>query len=253
MKKIAIVNKKGGVGKTTTVFNLSWYFAKKGLKVLAIDTDAQINLTLGFGANNYKDYPTLGDYLLKRITDFKPIEIEENLHLITGTDNTEDDMLQLKNKDSAYYKALDRFLSKLEDKYDAVLIDTAPGFNAYTTSAIFTSSVYVVLVPGGFELLGLRSTIDFIRNLTDRDLKGIILIKKEHDDLSKDTEKFLETEYGEYLLKTIIRKNVDLSKCVLQNKCIFDYRKNSHGAKDYTKIAEEILEREGLVWRKKKN
>ena len=247
MKKIAIVNKKGGVGKTTTVFNLSWYFAKKGLKVLAIDTDAQINFTLGFGANNYKDYPTLGDYLLKRITDFKPIEIEENLHLMTGTDNTEDDMRQLKNKDSAYYKALDRFLSKLEDKYDAVLIDTAPGFNAYTTSAIFTSSVYVVLVPGGFELLGLRSTIDFIRNLTDRDLKGIILIKKEHDDLSKDTEKFLETEYGEYLLKTIIRKNVDLSKCVLQNKCIFDYRKNSHGAKDYTKIAEEILEREGLI------
>ena len=43
MKKIAIVNKKGGVGKTTTVFNLSWYFAKKGLKVMAIYTDAQIN------------------------------------------------------------------------------------------------------------------------------------------------------------------------------------------------------------------
>ena len=67
MKKIAIVNKKGGVGKTTTVFNLGWYFAKKGLKVLAIDTDAQINLTLGFGANNYKDYPTWEIICLKEL------------------------------------------------------------------------------------------------------------------------------------------------------------------------------------------
>ena len=71
MRKIAIVNNKGGVGKTTTVFNLAHYFAEQELKVLAVDLDSQLNLTLNFGISeiNY----SLGDYILERQSKFSPI------------------------------------------------------------------------------------------------------------------------------------------------------------------------------------
>ena len=82
MKKITICNNKGGVGKTTTVFNLVWFFAEKGLRTLAIDTDPQQNLTDNFGVN-IEGYEGLGDYLLERNNKFEPVKINKNLFYIS--------------------------------------------------------------------------------------------------------------------------------------------------------------------------
>ena len=72
MKKIAIVNNKGGCGKTTTVFNLAHYFAKQGLKTLTVDTDPQLNLSTNFGVNVNELNSSLGDYLLHKVKKFNP-------------------------------------------------------------------------------------------------------------------------------------------------------------------------------------
>lgn len=243
MKIITICNNKGGVGKTTTVFNLAHYFAKQGFKTLAIDTDPQLNLSVNLGITNFSK--TLGDYLLNRTATFEPTIIDKNLHLISAGANTEEDMTELKNQGPMYYKKLKDFLSTIQDKYDIVVIDTAPAFNSYTTSAIYSSSVYIVLTPGGNELLGLKATIDFTRNL-NKDVSGIILIKKEKTSLSDKIQIQLGKNFSSYLQKTIIRKNVDLSESAIRHLSIFDYKQHSNGAKDYKSLAEEILRNEGL-------
>ena len=187
MKKIVIANNKGGVGKTTTVFNLAHYYAKKGMRTLMIDTDPQLNLTMNCGVNIEELHASLGDYLLERVNSFEPEEIEENLHLISAGANAEKDMSDLKSQGLYYYQLLNDFLDYVSGYYDIVVIDTAPAFNAYTTSAIYASSVYPVLIPGINELAGLNATIDFAKEL-GKEISGIILIKKEKTALSDQVQ-----------------------------------------------------------------
>ena len=241
MKKIAIVNNKGGCGKTTTVFNLAHYFAKQGLKTLAVDTDPQLNLSTNFGVNINELNFSLRDYLLERANGFQPEMLNENLYLISAGPEAEKDMEELKNQGPYYYQLLNNFL----ENYDVVIFDTSPAFNAYTTSAIYTSSVYPVILPGINELLGLNATINFTQGL-GKDISGIILIRKEKTALSDQIQEQLQEEYKDYLLKSIIRKNVALSECIVTHQSIFDYSKNSNGAKDYSNLAEEIMKKEGI-------
>ena len=187
MKKIAIANNKGGVGKTTTVFNLAHYYAKKGMRTLMIDTDPQLNLTMNCGVNIEELHTSLGDYLLERVNSFEPEEIEENLHLISAGANAEKDMSDLKSQGLYYYQLLNDFLDYVSGYYDIVVIDTAPAFNAYTTSAIYASSVYPVLIPGINELAGLNATIDFTKEL-GKEISGIIL-KKRKDSIVRSSSR----------------------------------------------------------------
>ena len=154
-------------------------------------------------------------------------------------------MEELKNQGPYYYQLLNNFLENLSENYDVVIFDTAPAFNAYTTSAIYTSSVYPVILPGINELLGLNATINFTQGL-GKDISGIILIRKEKTALSDQIQEQLQEEYKDYLLKSIIRKNVALSECIVTHQSIFDYSKNSNGAKDYSNLAEEIMKKEGI-------
>lgn len=245
MKKIAIVNNKGGVGKTTTVFNLAHYFAKIGLKTLAIDTDPQLNLTTNFGININEINGTLGDYLLDRKTDYTPEVIKENLHLISAGVTAEQDMGDLKSEGMYYYQILNDFLDYISNHYDVVVIDTAPAFNAYTTSAMYASSIYPVLIPGINELNGLNATIAFAEELNKK-ISGIILIKKEKTALSDQVQEQLENEFEGILLNKIIRKNVALAESIIMHQSIYEYAGSSNGAKDYTKLATEIMKKEGL-------
>lgn len=246
MKKLVFANNKGGVGKTTTAFNLAAYFAKKGQRTLVIDADPQGNLTTNYGfTEDSLNAPGIGDYLLKRTTEFNPIEIRKNLDLIPHGSTAESDMKDLLNISPYYFERLDNLLNSLESEYDIVILDTAPAFNSYTISSIFTGSVYVLVMPGQNEIKGLNTTIEFTEELKKK-IAGIILAKTENTALSNITADKLKNAYPDLLLETQVRKNVALGESILENKDIFDYNGGSNGSKDYEALGEEILKREGL-------
>ena len=212
MKIISFCNNNARTGKTTTAFNISLKLSAKGLKTLAIDTDPKFDLTNMFENKNSQ---AVQDYeLLDKNTKFEPTTINDNLdtiRVITG------------KRGYGRYKALKDYLLTLNDKYDVIIIDTAPSFHEYLPSVLFASDIYVVAKDDWRETIGIKSVIDFARDLNKK-ISGIILTEKTSKEPSFEAfEKLLD----EYQLKTTIKKE-------------------GENEKDYNDLAEEIMRKEGL-------
>ena len=212
MKIISFCNNNAKTGKTTTAFNIALKFSAKGLKTLAIDTDPKFDLTNMFENKNSQ---AVQDYeLLDKNTKFEPTTINDNLdtiRVITG------------KRGYGRYKALRDYLLTLKDKYDVIIIDTAPTFHEYLPSVLFASDIYVVSKDDWRETIGIKSVIDFARDLNKK-ISGIILTEKTSKEPSFEAfEKLLD----EYQLKTTIKKE-------------------GENEKDYNDLAEEIIRKEGL-------
>lgn len=214
MKIISFCNNNARTGKTTTAFNVALKFSVKGLKVLAIDADPKFDLTNMFGI---KDIQSVKDYeLLDKNTKIETVAVNDNLD-VTAIDTGK--------RGYGRYKALKNYLLTLE-KYDVIIIDTAPTFHEYLPSVVFASDVYVVAKDDWRGVLGIKSVIDMARDL-DKKISGIILMKEK---VAKprfgDFEKLLD----EYQLKTTIREDTNFNE----------------NEKDYNNLAEEIMRKEGL-------
>lgn len=213
MKIISFCNNNSKTGKTTTAFNIALKFSAKGLKTLALDTDPKFDLANSFGI---KDIQSVEDYeLLDKNTKFEPTTINANLdtiRVITG------------KRGYGRYKGLKDYLLTLEDKYDMIIIDTPPTFDEYLPSVLFASDIYVVAKDDWRETIGIKSVIDFARDLNKK-ISGIILTEKTSKEPSFEAfEKLLD----EYQLKTTIKKE-------------------GENGKDYNDLAEEIMRKEGLM------
>lgn len=216
MKIISFCNNNARTGKTTTAFNIALKFSAKELKVLAIDTDPKFDLTNMF--ENKNSQPVQDYELLDKNTKFEPTAINDNLdtiRVITG------------KRGYGRYKALKDYLLTLKDKYDVIIIDTAPTFHEYLPSVLFASDIYVVTKDDWKEVIGIKSIIDIAKDL-DKKISGIILTMKENTSKPRfgDFEKLLD----EYQLKTAIRKDTTFSE----------------NEKDYNDLAEDIMKKEGL-------
>ena len=221
MKIISFCNNNSKTGKTTTAFNIALKFSAKGLKTLAIDTDPKLDLTSMFGL---KDIQSVKDYeLLDKNTKIETVAVNDNLE-VTAIDTGK--------RGYGRYKGLKDYLLTLEDKYDVIIIDTAPTFHEYLPNVLFASDIYVVTKDDWKEVIGIKSIIDIARDL-DKKISGIILTMKEKSAKPRfgDFEKLLD----EYQLKTAIRKDTTFSE----------------NEKDYNDLAEEIMRKEGLMkWKK---
>ena len=215
MKIISLCNNNAKTGKTTTAFNIALKFSAKGLKTLTVDTDPKFDLTNMFGIKNSQ---SVQDYeLLDKNTKFEPTTINDNLdtiRVITG------------KRGYGRYKGLKDYLLTLE-KYDVIIIDTAPTFHEYLPSVIYASDIYVVAKDDWKETIGIKSVIDIARDL-DKKISGIILTMKENHQKPRfgDFEKLLD----EYQLKTVIRTDTNFNE----------------NEKDYNDLTEEIIRKEGL-------
>ena len=217
MKIISFCNNNSKTGKTTTAFNIALKFSAKGLKTLALDTDPKFDLTSMFGI---KDIQSVKDYeLLDKNTKMETVAVNDNLEVTA---------INTGKRGYGRYKALKDFLLTLKDKYDVIIIDTAPTFHEYLPSVLFASDIYVVAKDDWRGVLGIKSVIDIARDL-DKKISGIILNMKEKVAKPRfgDFEKLLD----EYQLKTAIREDTNFNE----------------NEKDYNDLAEEIMRKEGLT------
>ena len=245
MRRIAIALSKGGVGKTTTAVNLAAGLARSGKTVLLVDVDTQGQVARALGCE-----PPVG--LAEFIQGDVSIEdaglpARDNLWLLSGGRTLVGLKRVITRKDFGGEQTLAEAFDGLEDHYDYILMDTAPGWDALTINVLFYAQS--VLAPVSLEVMTLQGLIDFSRSMTsiqryrdDLTLKYVVptffdrRVKKSGEILNQ-----LQNHYGDQLCQPI-RYNVRLSEAPGYGQTIFEYSPRSAGAQDYQKLTERILE-----------
>ncbi|HEX7899779.1 MAG TPA: AAA family ATPase [Planctomycetota bacterium] len=250
MRKIALVNQKGGVGKTTTAVNLSDALARLDRKVLLIDLDPQSNATVSLGVPAHEQEHTT--YSILNGGAAVPIEISPNLHLLPSSIDLAGAELELASaigRETILRDALSGLTS-----YDFVLLDCSPSLGLLSINALTYAKE--VMVPLQCEFLALHGislltrTVELIRRRLNPELeiKGVIPCMYDiRKGLARETVEELQNYFKGKVFKTRIRTNVRLAEAPSHGQTIFEYAPDSNGAEDYMALAREIVGIEPIV------
>lgn len=251
-KKIAIVNQKGGVGKSTTAVNLGASISENGKSVLLVDIDPQGNATSGVGINKNKLKFSIYDVLINEV-DVKSVILNtnmENLSILPANielAGAEIELVSMMSRESR----LKKILEEIEDEYDFILIDCPPSLGLLTLNAL--TSVNSILVPiqceyYALEGLGqLMKTYKLVQKNLNPDLKieGVALTMYDaRTNLSQQVIDEVKDYFKEYVYNTIIPRNVRLSEAPSFGQPITVYDSLSTGAKAYRELAREVINNE---------
>ena len=246
MKKIAIINQKGGTGKTTTAVNLGKGLANQGQKTLLIDVDPQGNLITWFEPDYEK---TLYNLL---VDDAKPgnciVELYENLHLLPSDETTAQAEKILTGKTSRE-TILKRRLSGL-GYYDIVILDCPPSLSLLNQNAlVYAKTAYIPVSMDYLAVVGVKNILKNIKRINDlleHDVEVGLVIPTFFDIRTNQSKEILETfkKHFDGKVTEPIRTNVRLSEAASYNESIFEYAPKSHGAEDYAKLVERVIEDE---------
>lgn len=246
---IAVLNQKGGVGKTTTTLNVAAYLAKSGRTVLVVDADPQANATSGLQIDKHALDHTLYDVLFKK-TDLsaiiKPTNLERLNILPSNADlaAAEIDMVGVNSRESLMKLGL------ANASYDYILIDCPPALGLLTVNALVASDSVLIPVQAEFYALeGLSQLLSAIQQVRqglnpDIELLGVVITMYDsRTSLSTQVKDELEKHFGDKLLETIIPRNVRLAEAPSYGKTILEHDKWSKGARAYKHLAQEVMRR----------
>lgn len=248
MRVFAIVNQKGGVGKSTTAHCLGAGLKRKGHKVLFIDLDAQCNLTATLGGV-VRDYSAL-DVLAGNCRAEKAIVKTDSGDAILAAPGLTlaDSILTETGKEYRLREALE----PLKEKYDYVVIDTPPALSTLTINALTAAdSVVIPALADVYSFHGifqLEQTISRVRRYCNPNLtiSGILLTKySPRTIMSRDMKEKMQelaSGMGTRIFKTTIRESVAIREAQFVGTDIFSYDIKSNAAKDYRDFIDELLE-----------
>ena len=249
---LAVVNQKGGVGKTTTCINLSASLSKTSRKVLLVDLDPQSNATRGCCVDPHSLSASINDLLLGRSSVQETIIKPDNIYfsLLPATpDLTESEVMLISSEHKEY--TLKKILRELYTEYDYIIIDCPPSLNILTVNAL--SSASGVLIPVQCEFFALQglseliTTIDTIKNSSNKDLiiKGIIRTMFDpRNNLATDVSAQLLKFFDDKVYRTIIPRNITLAEAPSHGMPVINYDKGSKGALSYLSLVGEIIKQE---------
>lgn len=245
---IAVLNQKGGVGKTTTAINLADYLAQQGYSVLLVDLDPQANTTSGVGIQKLDSQIGTYEVLLGKARLDEALRPVLNRLYLLPTDARlaalEVELVQQPDRE----QFLKRMLA-LSD-YDYVLIDCPPALSLLTVNALTAASSLLIPVQAEYyalEGLGqLLQVVQMVRQgLNPRlELLGVVVTMYDsRTTLSLQVKQELERHFGDKVFDTVIPRNVRLAEAPSYGKSIHDYDKWSKGARAYKKLAKEVHKR----------
>jgi len=251
MTKIyAIVNQKGGVGKTTSVINLAANLAEHGRRTLIVDIDPQANATSGIGINKNALDRSMYDLLLEEATAAESTVHQEEFHLdvLPSTPALAGAEVELVNAIGREYR-LQRGLEGLNGRYDYILIDCPPSLGLLTVNAL-TAAKDGVLIPVQCEYLALEGltqliqTVELVQKYLNPGLavRGLIMTMYDsRTNLSRQVVEEVRRYFPGKVFRTIVPRNVRLSEAPSYGQPITAYAPKSPGAIAYKVLTAELL------------
>jgi chromosome partitioning protein len=245
MRKIALVNQKGGVGKTTTAVNLSAAIARLDRRVLLIDLDPQSNATISLGVPPHEQQQNTS-YALLNGAPLNPIKLSDNLHLVPSNielAGAEMELTSVIGRESVLRDALAEVTG-----YDFMILDCSPSLGLLSVNSLTTANE--VMVPLQCEFLALHGislllkTVELVKKRLNPALNITGVIPCMYDvrkGLARDVVVEIEKHFGSKVFRTKIRSNVRLAEAPSHGKSIFDYAPDSNGAEDYMSLGREVI------------
>lgn len=284
MKTIAIYHNKGGVGKTTTVVNLAAALAKRGLRVLVVDLDSQANTTFAMGLAAFEDEEqddladrNVGHLLLQSDSYFVENVVRKSRFCDPAIDVVPSHIslmgleAPLNAKANGNYALMSK-LARVQQRYDAVLIDTPPSLNLFARVALVAADH--VIIPSDlkpFANQGLLNVQQLIKDVNDArgiagkpplDVLGVLPTKISTNagfvKASLPRRRQVVTErYGVQVMSSTIFEREDAAKCTEQMqtlngaevpapRSVLDYKHDSVSAEEFRRLADEVVARTGL-------
>ena len=250
-KIIAIANQKGGVGKTTTAFNLGSCLAAEGKKVLLVDADPQANATSGLGVEPEESDASIYECLVDGYPAADAVRptCVDGLEIICSRIDLVGAEVELMNR-ADRERALSRVLTPLKDKYDYILIDCSPSLGVITVNALTASDSVIIPVQAEyFALEGISQLLNTIRIIKSRlrpslEIEGFLLTMYDARlRLANQIFEELKGHFGDMVFSTVIPRNIKLSESPSHGLPVILYDPDSRGAIAYTLLSRELIAR----------